>query len=457
MATSWRLIGLDAASDVLLTALELLGSAGRVDVGATISSTLPPDSGSLSALGDNDPDTFCGIAEATRQHPGFCLRWDLAADADVVGVRVAGNLLACTVQYLNAGRWQNAFRYVMGKPVDLVVGHVTAFFSLDQTLNDEFAGLRLSPVAGSESWAAGYPPYARAAAFNGSRPGFGARSLVSLGGGITAFGVGDFEIACRVFMGADSHDSYARLLESKQFGALGGWNLVRVENLNPPLIRFHLSDGTTLVEAVTTNLQWHYLEVRRRGGQLGMLIDGQVVSVVPSAHPFTAGDLAIGGNFAGGERIAANFNEVLVINGWSRPIESYTLPPETAPKWWQPDRLRTAKAAVQWGASSELAPPSVQALARDIAGCDIQYGGTGRIFGTTKTKATPSNLPTKARVVLLHQRSKLLVRETWSDPDTGDYSFDGLDLRQEFLALAEDAAGNFRAVAAQRLLPGGAP
>ena len=60
-------------------------------------------------------------------------------------------------------------------------------------------------------------------------------------------------------------------------------------------------------------------------------------------------------------------------------------------------------------------------------------------------------------MVLLHQRSKLLVRETWSDPDTGDYSFDGLDVRQEFLALAEDAAGNFRAVAAQRLLPGGAP
>ena len=123
-----------------------------------------------------------------------------------------------------------------------------------------------------------------------------------------------------------------------------------------------------------------------------------------------------------------------------------------------------------------LPPPDVIGLSRAAVACsasvgdmfvgavpgaamvrDVEFGGAGRIFGTTKSKASPSNLPTKARVVLLHQRSKLLVRETWSDPDTGDYSFDGLDLRQEFLALAEDAGGNFRAVAAQRLLPGDTP
>jgi hypothetical protein len=116
-------------------------------------------------------------------------------------------------------------------------------------------------------------------------------------------------------------------------------------------------------------------------------------------------------------------------------------------------RSRAARTLVVVSAS--LSPFSTRASR--LRAIDTQFGGPGRIFGTTKTKASPSNLPTKARVVLLHQRSKLLVRETWSDPDTGDYSFDGLDVRQEFLALAEDAAGNFRAVAAQRLLPGGAP
>lgn len=60
-------------------------------------------------------------------------------------------------------------------------------------------------------------------------------------------------------------------------------------------------------------------------------------------------------------------------------------------------------------------------------------------------------------VVLLHQRSKLPVREVWSDPITGEFAFNGIDTSQEFLTLAEDAAGNFRPVAASRLVPEVAP
>ena len=83
---------------------------------------------------------------------------------------------------------------------------------------------------------------------------------------------------------------------------------------------------------------------------------------------------------------------------------------------------------------------------------DVEVGGPGTIYGTTKTKGTP-NQPTHARVVLLHQRSKLPVRETWSDPVTGNFAFTGIDTTQQFITLAEDAAGNFRPVAANRLTP----
>ena len=83
---------------------------------------------------------------------------------------------------------------------------------------------------------------------------------------------------------------------------------------------------------------------------------------------------------------------------------------------------------------------------------DVEHGGPGTIYGTTKIKGTP-NLPTKARVVLLHQRSKLPVRETWSDPATGYFEFRGIDTNQQFLTLAEDAEGHFRPVAANRLTP----
>ena len=83
---------------------------------------------------------------------------------------------------------------------------------------------------------------------------------------------------------------------------------------------------------------------------------------------------------------------------------------------------------------------------------DVEVGGPGTVYGTTRTKGTP-NQPAKARVVLLHQRSKLPVRETWSDPVTGYFEFKGIDTNQQFIVLAEDADGNFRPVAANRLTP----
>ena len=88
---------------------------------------------------------------------------------------------------------------------------------------------------------------------------------------------------------------------------------------------------------------------------------------------------------------------------------------------------------------------------------DVAYGGSGRLWGTTKVKGPASSLPAKARVVLLHQRSKMLVREVWSRPATGEFVFENIDTTQQFLVLAEDAAGNFRPVAASRLVPEVAP
>ena len=123
---------------------------------------------------------------------------------------------------------------------------------------------------------------------------------------------------------------------------------------------------------------------------------------------------------------------------------------------YQPLRVRAVRQAL-----GRVHPPgavggaSVRAMGLRVLK-DMEFGGPGTIYGTTKTKGTP-NLPTKARVVLLHQRSKLPVREVWSDPITGAFVFEGIDTTQQFLTLAEDAAGNFRPVAASRLVPEVAP
>ena len=114
--------------------------------------------------------------------------------------------------------------------------------------------------------------------------------------------------------------------------------------------------------------------------------------------------------------------------------------------------MHTAASAAQIAASTPVPAFSTRRAASLQLARDVEFGGLGTIFGTTKTKGTP-NAPTKSRVVLLHQRSKLPVRETWSHPTTGYFEFRGVDVNQQFLTLAEDAAGAFRPVAANRLTP----
>lgn len=79
------------------------------------------------------------------------------------------------------------------------------------------------------------------------------------------------------------------------------------------------------------------------------------------------------------------------------------------------------------------------------------YAGDGQITGTVKKKALPNNLPLDRKVRLYHDRSGQLVAETWSDPVTGVYLFQGLDLDEVYTALALDHTHTFRAVAADNL------
>jgi hypothetical protein len=83
---------------------------------------------------------------------------------------------------------------------------------------------------------------------------------------------------------------------------------------------------------------------------------------------------------------------------------------------------------------------------------DFQYGGNGRVSGTTKIKGTP-NTPVSRRVRLYEDRSGYLVSEQWSHADTGDYSFDNIRTDLSYTVIAYDQNHNFRAVLADNLTP----
>lgn len=84
---------------------------------------------------------------------------------------------------------------------------------------------------------------------------------------------------------------------------------------------------------------------------------------------------------------------------------------------------------------------------------DVAHGGRYRIASTVKAKGSPSNIPLHRRVQLIRERGSLVIRETWSDPVTGDYVFEGISGDYTYTVVSYDYTHNYRAVIADNLTP----
>jgi len=78
------------------------------------------------------------------------------------------------------------------------------------------------------------------------------------------------------------------------------------------------------------------------------------------------------------------------------------------------------------------------------------FGGSGKITGTVKVSP---NLPAHREVILMDEVAHVLLKSTWSDPVTGAYEFDYLDMAATFTVLAYDYTKAYRAVIADRVTP----
>ena len=223
------------------------------------------------------------------------------------------------------------------------------------------------------------------------------------------------------------------------------------------------SGGYVLAGAVAVNDgAWHHVAAARSAGTLRFFVDGVLDGSASLVHSFdTNSVLGIGAQVASRASVydfPGYIDELRITKGVGRYTANFTPPAWPFPysaggNLLLPATMHIAGSAAQLAASSPVPAFSTRRAHSLQMARDIEHGGPGTIYGTTKTKGSPANVPAKARVVLLHQRSKLPVREVWSDPTTGGFAFEGIDTRQEFLTLAEDAAGNFRPVAASRLVP----
>lgn len=98
-----------------------------------------------------------------------------------------------------------------------------------------------------------------------------------------------------------------------------------------------------------------------------------------------------------------------------------------------------------------------QALPSQLLMRDVYRGGLGYVAGTVKElpKGAPEGgeVPVWRKVRLHDQATGNPVAETWSDPKTGAYRFEYIDMERLYTVLSYDHTGKFVAVAADSLKP----
>ena len=94
--------------------------------------------------------------------------------------------------------------------------------------------------------------------------------------------------------------------------------------------------------------------------------------------------------------------------------------------------------------------PQQIAIAKPLLGHSIGLGYIADVV-EKQEESDPAPSPVSRRVVLLVEPTLQQVAETWSDPVTGAYRFDGLSMSARFTVVAYDHLRNWRAVIANGL------
>lgn len=489
VARYWRVIGVLTRSggDLELSELQLHAAGGRADAGALIGASHSPSAGSLALLGDGSVSADCRFDGAAVRSPGFYIQWDLGSSgaAEIVGVAVGSSASedawvdVLTLQYLDGSAWVTAG--TMGRfpypgahallPVQ-APGYYAQVLSQSPLLYwrlGETAGMAAADASGAGN----------SGSYTVDASGLTAPGIVAGDGAISLTGANAQVGVNRQTNPLVNSSDWTVFISARPTGVssvtgvgilwkLGASFAPEVDVLDVGGGRFRLrvmSSGVALL--FTSASSWAYgtkilVVVRYGGGVVRLSVNGAKEGQVSHAYPADTSRITVGyGDFGAAEYYPMfgvldefSMHQLVVSDGTVASIYSAWSTPSSG---YLPQAVRLRKQSVEIAASAAVPGHAAEKATLGLVACDVEHGGGGRIWGTTKTKASPSNLPTKARVVLLHQRSKLHVRETWSDPTTGDFAFDGIDTRQQFLALAEDAAGNFRPVAASRLVPEVAP
>lgn len=467
-ARYWRAVGFRPYSgDALeLSELHLYAVGARVDAAAAITCPLTPSSGSLSALQDNSTATVCRWASATAN--GFALVWDFGAPQSVDAVRLGAGASNAeypahmTLQYsADAITWETLgdfgrFLWPGAGALDTPPTAGDNYFSSVALLLHMEGTTSTVDTSATPKTVTLNP----GATLDAGGAAFGAKGLKPSSGGISVpshadfnIGTGAFTFECWFYVLSWS-PSLASLFN---IGSFGNGALFRVQQNTVEL----WINGTVMnITASISSGAWHHIAWARSGGVVSVYLDGVSIGSSSFAGSIPSGNLLVGVSaHNGGEYINGFIDELRLTNGVARYAAGFTPPVAPFPDTGGgqafgaaiPQALPLERGAEISGGSA--APPSLIIAPGAAQVFDLEDFGPYRIAGTVKEKSTPSNMPLRRRVQLYAQRSGRLVREAWSDADTGEYSFDHIRGDLAYFVVSFDHTGFYRAVIADNLTP----
>lgn len=459
----WRVVGLQVpdGADLVLSRLHLVGAGGRVDLSATVHASLAPVAGDVSAITDTDDLSVCRFAARDVHAAGFALTWVLDAAARVTALEIrspslgSAPALMTLLSSVDGAAWETEASAVRTMPTyagELVSVETSSASGQLIASAAAYSGRSTTPpqtynvnATSEPTWGANYADTATIGAFTyasrTSAPATTPKVTKAMD-----FVIGSSGVVLSVTTGNGSYtNDYGHI----DLEFLVGTSVVaavavrRVGNFQSGL--FYGPNLAALTEASRygaypqangrldiTQAQIKYTPAESAANTFAFTYTRDLSQV--TALRLTVEAVA-NGPVNGAATALLRLMSGLNTGGQSRPLPVAT------------GLLHGLVAASTGVAAFQALGPSCAATARDV-----EFGGAGTIYGTTKTKGTP-NLPTKARVRLLRDRDALLARETWSDPATGAFDFPGIDTNQKFTTLAADANDDFRPVAAGQITP----
>ncbi|MGQ3054775.1 MAG: LamG domain-containing protein [Roseateles sp.] len=504
----WRAFGFEAygSAGLDITEFQLLAGSTRVDATATLTSNIAPTAGSLANL--KDGNTATGATWRAADLVSLVLSWDFGpgGDQDVTDIRIGSSadvakfLLIARLQFSDDGSawtdlatiagiaWPGAQALTSSTPGALSLGsNVSLALSFDGA-NGSTNLIDASPRPKT------FTPIGTAA-ISTAQSKWGGSSLLlpgSTGSRVVGpvsdefdFGSGDLTIAAWVYLAGDSPADAdgmrgAAIVDTWDTSAsISGWifgilGSASTTGTGLQLDSWNSGSGTLFRANVSISKSgWHHVEATVASGVRRLFLDG----VLQSGSTTTVGTgytqieslgrpLLIGGTSNASYPIPVNgyIDDLLIVKGAALHTANFT-PPTSAylggvlrnrvrGRAYAPPSVNVPSAASTprvYG--SALTAPPLKGRRDFVTG--VLGDGIGRVKGTTKDKGSP-NVPVSERVRLYRERDGLLVREMWSTPGTGAYSFDYVDEYQTYTVISYDHDKSFRAVVADGLsLEGG--